>query len=206
MTIVGQCTADDYLLSFWTRQKKKGGWQGEIPPPEKRKETLLANWPYKFPFEGRREVTWGICKISTVKELEQLWMHKSGDWLENHDLWRGYNWLCDLAKAALETGFFKNKNNQYEGPYINYHRWRDTELHGQLDGHEKPMLVEKDNHVDICDGFGRLLPYLAQFTRARSFSRLRRTWLADLRQVFQGSMSRQPPRQVSRVVFLTFNA
>jgi hypothetical protein len=172
MTIVKPCTENDYLLSFWTRQEEKSkreGWQEEIPLPEKRKETLLARYPYKFPFEGKREATWHICRISTVEELEQLWMHKSGDWLENHGLWRGSNWLDDLANAALETGFFKNKNNQNEGPYVNYDRWRDKELHGQLDGHEKPMLVETDNHIDICDGFGRLLPYLALFYEGRKF-------------------------------------
>ena len=72
-------------------------------------------------------------------------------------------------KAALETGFFKNKNNQCEGPYKNYYRWRETELQGQLYGHEKPMLVEKDNHIDILDGFGKLLPYLSIVCEGKQF-------------------------------------
>jgi hypothetical protein len=179
MTIVEPCTADDYLLSFWTRQEEKSkreGWQEEIPPPEKRKETLLANYRSKFPFEGKREATWHICQISTAEELEQLWMHKHDSWLENHGLWRGSNWLGDLVRAALETGFFKNKNNQHESPYKNYHRWRDTELHGQLDGHEKPCLVEEDNHIDICDGFGRLLPYLALVYEGKQFFPFKAYW------------------------------
>lgn len=88
-------------------------------------------------------------------------MHKSGDWLQKHNLWRGSHWLGDLAKAALETGFFKNENNQDTGQYKNYYRWRGKKLQGQLDGYEKPLLVAEDNHNDILDGFGRLLPYLA---------------------------------------------
>lgn len=158
MTIVEPSTTDDYLLSFWTRQEKKRGWQGKIPPPIKRKEVLLENWPYKFPFEGKKEVTWHICQISTVEELEELWMHKSGSWLETHGLWCGSNWLGDLAKVALKIKFFENKDNQSEGPYKNYQRWRNRELQSQLDEHEKPMLVEEGKNIDICDGFGRLLP------------------------------------------------
>lgn len=42
-------------------------------------------------------------------------------------------------------------------------------LHGHLDGHDKPMLVEEDNHIDICDGFGRLLPYLALVYEGKQF-------------------------------------
>ena len=169
MTIVKPCTENDYLLSFFIREKNKGGWQGQIPSPEKRKGIILEKWPYKFPFEGQREATWYVCRIATVEELKQLWIHKHGDWLENHGLWRGSNWLGDLVKAALETGFFKNKNNQCEGPYKNYYRWRETELQGQLDGHEKPMLVEKDNHIDILDGFGKLLPYLSIVCEGKQF-------------------------------------
>ena len=96
-------------------------------------------------------------------------MYKHEDWLEKHDLWRGSHWLSDLAKAALETGFFKNKNNQDTGQYKNYYRWRDKKLQGQLDGHEKPLLVEEDNHTDILDGFGRLLPYLALVYEGEQF-------------------------------------
>jgi hypothetical protein len=169
MMIVGPCSADDYLLSFWTRQVNKKGWRGEIPPPEKRKEILLENWPYKFPFKGKREARWHICRICAVEELKQLWMHKSEDWLEKHSMWRGSHWLGDLTKAALETGFFKDKNNQCESLFKNYHRWREAELDGQLAGHEKPMLVEEDNHTDILDGFGRLLPYLALVCEGKRF-------------------------------------
>lgn len=69
MMIVKPSTSDDYLLSFFTREKDKGLWLGEIPPPDKRKKTLLEKWPYKFPFEGKREATWHIFRISTVEEL-----------------------------------------------------------------------------------------------------------------------------------------
>ncbi len=169
MTIVKPCTENDYLHSFFTRERNNGKWQGPIPPPEERKGIMLDKWPYKFPFKGERKATWHICRISTVKELKQLWMHKSGDWLENHDLWRGSNRLGELVKAALETEFFENKNNQCEGPYKNYYRWKDTGLQGQLDGHEKPMLVEEDNHIDILDGFGRLLPYLSLVCERKQF-------------------------------------
>ena len=96
-------------------------------------------------------------------------MHKHGDWLEKHDLWRGSHWLGDLVKVALETGFFKEESNKGEGPYKNYYRWRDRELCGRLDGHEKPLLVQEDNHIDICDGFGRLLPYLALIYEGKQF-------------------------------------
>jgi len=167
--IVGSCTADDYLLSFFTREKNQKKWHGEIPPLEKRKETLLANWPSKFPFKGEREATWHICQICTVEELEQLWMHKHGDWLEKHDLWHGSHWLGDLAKTAIETGFFQNSNKRDTGQYKNYCRWKDKKLHGQLDGYEKPLLVEEDNHIDILDGFGRLLPYLVLVYEGKEF-------------------------------------
>ena len=72
-------------------------------------------------------------------------------------------------KAALETGFFKNKYNRYESPYKNYYRWKVIGLNGQLDGHEKPMLVEENNYFDILDGFGRLFPYLALVCEGEKF-------------------------------------
>lgn len=170
MKIVKPCTADDYLLSFFIREKNQGKWRcGEIPPPEKRRETLLEKWPSKFPFRGEREATWHICEISRVEELEQLWMHKHEDWLEKRGLWRGSHWLCDLTKTALEIGFFKEKKNDDTGQYKNYYRWKGKELHGQLNGHEKPMLVEEDNHINILDGFGRLLPYLAMVYEGKQF-------------------------------------
>jgi hypothetical protein len=182
MKIVKPSTENDYLLSFFIREHNKR--RCEIPPPEKRRETLLKKWPSKFPFEGEKELTWHICRISTVEELEQLWMHKHGDWLEKHDLWRGSHWLGDLAKTTLEMGLFKNKNYQDTGQYKNYYRWRDTELKGQLDGHERPLLVEEGNHIDICDGFGRLLPYLALIYEGKQFfpfhAYLARSWTASV--------------------------
>ena len=80
MNVVKQSSAEEYLLSFWTREKRKPG--GELPLPEKMLETILGEYPYKFPGEGKTELTWHICEISSVQELEQLWMHKCGDWLE----------------------------------------------------------------------------------------------------------------------------
>ena len=164
MTIVGPCTADDYLLSFWTRQRQK---DGEFPPKDEMRETLLRKYPCKFPFEGKKAATWQICRISTQEELENLWMHKSGDWLEGHGLWRSSNRLGDLAKTAIDTDFFCRY--LHTGQYKNYHRWKDKSLRGQLDGHEKPILVRHEEYTDILDGFGRLLSYLALVRQGKEF-------------------------------------
>ena len=158
MTNMGPCTENDYLLSFFTREQKKGE---PMPERDKMKEIMLEKWPYKFPFYGRRNASWNIVKISRIEELEQLWMHKSGEWLETHGLWRGSNFIKDIAKTAIETNFFNESKNQNTGQYKNYIQWKKTGLKGQLDGHNKPLLVEEDGHFDIVDGFGRLLPYLS---------------------------------------------
>jgi hypothetical protein len=55
------------------------------------------------------------------------------------------------------------------GQYKNYHRWKNQSLQGQLDGHEKPMLVQHEAYIDVLDGFGRLLPYLALVLQGKEF-------------------------------------
>jgi hypothetical protein len=157
MNITRPSSAEEYLASFWVRESRKSTLAA--PPPEQQLEFLLQRWPDKFPFSGKRDVTWHVCRVSLIPELESLWMHKSDTWLEDHGLWRGTHFLVDLAKAATDTRFFAH--NQDRGSCgKNYDRWKVTGLKGQLDGHEKPLLVQYPDYINIVDGFGRLLPYL----------------------------------------------
>src|SRR5258708_6805657 len=137
MDIVRNSSADDYIVSFWTREKRKNG---EFPPPENRLETLLAKYPYKFPCHGKQELKWHICRVSSTEDLEQLWMHKSGSWLEHHNLWHGSHWLKDLARTAIDTRLFARPDAG--SCRDNYHRWKNEtkNLEGQLSGHENPLL------------------------------------------------------------------
>ena len=157
MEIMRPSCDDEYLLSFWTRQREK---DGEFPPPEKRLETILGKYPYKFPCDGKKEVAWHICELSSVTDLERLWLHKSGDWLDKHGFKDSQLWLKDLARAALKSQFFHG--NPHTGQRKNYDKWKKAQtLKGQLDDHERPLLVQYPYLIDIVDGFGRLLPYLA---------------------------------------------
>src|SRR5579884_4479401 len=169
MRITGPSTEEAYLEAFWDHQIAKGGWDGPMPAPADRKRIILDKRWGKFPYDGKRELTWHLCDIETVNDLEELWMHRHGTWLEDRKLWRGSNRLTDLARAAQETGFFTNPNNQHTGPYKNYQRWRNGELRGQLEGNEKPTLLEEDDHLDIFDGWGRLLPYLVLVYEGKRF-------------------------------------
>jgi hypothetical protein len=138
MEIIRASSADEYLLSFWTRQREK---DGEFPPPEKRLKTLLGKYPYKFPCDGKKEVTWHICRLSSVTDLEQLWMHKSDDWLETHGFKDSQLWLKDLAETALKGQFFDG--NTDAGQRKNYDKWKKAQtLKGQLDDHQRPLLVQ----------------------------------------------------------------
>jgi hypothetical protein len=163
MNIIRASSADEYLESFWTRDHRPPKC-GDFPEPAKRLEAILRpppkGFPYKFPFEGKTEVSWHICQISSVSELEQLWMHKSDDWLENHNLWRGSHLLKDLARTSIDTDFFVVDRDR-GSCRKNYDTWKPKGMKGQLDGHEKPMLVKHPDYIDILDGFGRLLPCLA---------------------------------------------
>jgi len=161
MRLIRPCTEDEFLLSFWTHQIKKGCWGKEMPLPEQRKEIIIAERWGKFPFDGSEKLEWEICEISTVEELERLCMPNSRQWLEQRKLWRGSHWLGDLAKAAREEGFFAGNKNQDTGQWKNYQCWKDAELRGRLDGHEKPTLRDEGQYTSIFDGWGRLLPYLA---------------------------------------------
>ena len=157
MEIVRPSSEDEYLLSFWSRQREKNG---EFPLPEKRLETILGNYPSKFPCDSRKEVAWHVCQLTSVTDLEQLWLHKCDNWLDTHGFKDSPLWLGDLARAALTCQFFHG--NTDTGQRKNYDRWkRANTLKGQLDDHEKPLLVRYPYLIDIVDGFGRLLPYLA---------------------------------------------
>ena len=173
MTIVRSCTPEEYISSFWMRERQKHP-NCQIPATEKeKKEVMSRKWPHKFPFDGNREFTWQICRIDTQQDLENLWIHKSGPFLEDHGLWTGSTKqgctlsgkilfcenLGNLAKMAIETNFCGGDPNT--GQYKNYLRWKDKHLAGQLDGDQKPMLVHHNEYIDILDGFGRLLPSLS---------------------------------------------
>jgi len=166
MNIIKPSSAEEYLDSFWVRESRKSC--RAVPPPEKQQAILLQHWPYKFPFEGKRDVIWHICQIPSISELELLWMHKSGPWLDDHRLWRGSHSLVDLAQAAIDTRFFTQHHDRGSCGK-NYDRWTVTGLKGQLDGHESPLLVQYPEHIDIIDGFGRLLPYLALIREGMEF-------------------------------------
>ncbi len=88
-------------------------------------------------------------------------MHKADTWLEDQKLWHGSHWLKDLARSALDTGFFKNGDNARWSQYMHFQEWEAGGLKSRLDGNERPLLVRFPYLTDILDGFGRLLPYLA---------------------------------------------
>ncbi len=158
MKTVRSSSADEYLESFWKREHRPPKCS-DLPEPKKRREAIRQKFPYKFPFDGSKEVTWHICQVSSVSELEQLWMHKSGDWLDKHKLWRGSHLLSDLARIAIDTKFFVLDQDR-GSCRKNYDDWKIKGLNGQLGGDDKPLLVEHPDYTDILDGFGRLLPYL----------------------------------------------
>jgi hypothetical protein len=163
MRHIRQCDREEYLLSFWIRQcvlnKKEA-----FPPADELQKRLLGKYPYKLPFGGQREAGWEVCEVATVEDLEDLWMHHAEKWLFNRKLVTDPNvagaHLRDLVAQARVTGFFANSRNDDTGQMKNYREWKRTGLKGVLETYQKPLLVEKEGHIDICDGFGRLMPYL----------------------------------------------
>jgi len=170
MKIIGQSTEEAYLHSFWTHQIRKGGWNDPMPAPAERKAIILDKRWGKFPYDGQRTLTWLLCEIETLQDIAELWMPQHCRlWLEQHNLWRGSHRLDDLARAALETGFFTNPSYQGTGQWKNYQCWRGGELLGRLECNEKPTLLEEDDHFNIFDGWGRLLPYLCLVYEGKQF-------------------------------------
>ena len=183
MTIVQPCTPDDYGFSFWTRQCRKEPYRIFPPTAGARKGIILREWPYKFPTRAGKEFMWQICRIETQEALESLWIHKDGNWLNQHGLWKGSHTygvtllgkklprekLGALARSAIDTDFFRLHRYPKTAQYQNYHRWKDNSLEGVLAGHEKPMLVQREEYIDILDGFGRLLAYLALVLQGSPF-------------------------------------
>ena len=183
MTIVGPSITDDYTLSFWTRECRKYPRLTIPPTPKERTEIILRSWPYKFPHKINIEFMWHICRIETQDELKNLWTHKRGDWLEKHGLWQDSGMygvtlagekkqrqnLESYANKAIETIFFEPRRYPNTGQYKNYYNWKDKSLEGVLSGHEKPMLVQHEEYIDILDGFGRLLPYLVLILQGAVF-------------------------------------
>jgi hypothetical protein len=159
LTHLGTCTADDYLEAFWTRQKSKNDHEDIPTSAESRLEAILGRYPYKFPCEGQRELTWSVCRVSSVEQLGSLWMHKNDDFLTVNQLLPGSQWLKDLAKKAINTKFFDKPKIGSCG--INYREWKGTSLKDRLANTDRPLLVQHPYLIDIVDGFGRLLPYLA---------------------------------------------
>lgn len=171
MNIIRESTPDEYLVSFWAREVRKPPGCRFPTTEADRLHEIIGRHPYKFPCDGKRETSWHICEISSVAELELLWMHKSDTWLVDQRLWRGSRWLKDLAQAARDTGFFRNTANARWSQYSHFHEWQSVGLKGRLDGHERPLLVKYPYLTDILDGFGRLLPYLALVYEGLQFER-----------------------------------
>jgi hypothetical protein len=158
MEIVRASHADEYLLAFWTRESRPGK-NGEFPPPDKRLERILGKYPYKFPCEGKKEVSWHICRVSSVAELGQLWMHRD-DWLTKWRIEEWSHWLKDLADIVQRNKFFERPTEDQGSVRENYDNWKkEKTLKGKLDDHEKPLLVQYPYFTVIVDGWGRLLPY-----------------------------------------------
>jgi hypothetical protein len=95
-------------------------------------------------------------------------MHKSGDWLERHGLWRNSHYLGDLAQTAIDTRFFLDSRDRGSCGR-NYDHWKQFGLTRQIDGDEKPLLVQYPDYVNIIDGFGRLLPYMTHVREGMAF-------------------------------------
>lgn len=165
MKTVRQCEPDEYLMSFWLRQIVVNRKRDALPPPCRLKADLLQKYPYKLPYNGATEATWEICEVSTIQELEQLWMKRSGVWLAEKRLLLDPNasgaFLGELTARAHETRFFANHADNHDtGQLKTYLRWRPTGLAGVLDSYERPLIQQEDDRIGIVDGWGRLLPYL----------------------------------------------
>lgn len=158
MNIVRESHADEYLHSFWTRESRPGK-NGEFPPPNERLTRILGRFPYKFPCEGKKEISWHICQISSVPELGLLWKHKD-DWLTKWGIEASSHWLKDLADIVQNGKFFEKPKDNQGSVRDNYDHWKaDKTLKGKLDDHERPLLVKYPYFTAITDGWGRLLPY-----------------------------------------------
>ena len=158
MNIVRASHADEYLLSFWTRESRPGK-NGEFPPPQERMNRILGKFPYKFPCEGNKEISWHIGEITSVPELGQLWRIRD-EWLRKWDIVEWSHWLKDLAEIVQKGKFFEQPKNDQGSVRDNYDRWKAAgTLKGVLDDHEKPLLVKYPHFTAIADGWGRLLPY-----------------------------------------------
>jgi hypothetical protein len=98
-----------------------------------------------------------------VSALGQLWKHRD-DWLKQWGIQDWSHWLKDLASIVIAGKFFdqpkKDERKDQGSVRDNYDRWkRDNTLKGQLDDHERPLLVQYSYFTAIVDGWGRLLPY-----------------------------------------------
>ncbi len=108
---------------------------------------------------------WTIREVTNVDELERLWMHKSDTWLLEKSLLADPqadgDFLVNISRRAHETGFFCDQpKNADTSQMKNYLRWRNASLGGVLNSYQMPLLTQDAEHLDIVDGFGRLLLYL----------------------------------------------
>jgi hypothetical protein len=108
--ILRESHEDEYLLSFWTRESRPGK-NGEFPPPQERLMRILGKFPYKFPCEGKKELSWQVAEISTLSELGQLWRNRD-EWLKKWGIEEWSHWLKDLAGFVQKGKFFEKPKNR----------------------------------------------------------------------------------------------
>lgn len=190
MKTVGACSRDDYITSFWERERLKSKPECRKNPscaiPQtlgEKEQKMLKCCPYKLPDKPDTEFIWQVRRIGSQKELGDLWTHKDGDWLERHGLWEDSGEfgvslggkrlprqrLAVYARKAIEGDFFGRESNRDTAQFRNYHNWKGKSLAGVLSKDERPMLVERKEYIDVLDGFGRLLPYLALILQGSPF-------------------------------------
>jgi len=164
MDIIRKSSEFEYLHSFWIHQIKKGAWTHDLPSPSQQKQIIIENKWNKFPENDEKKLSWYLCEINSLKELENIEMSSEDisneNWLKKYNIWNGSFKLKDIAKESIKKQFFYDEKNNHLILLRNYHCWKNGELFGILDGDEKITLKNGGKKIIIFDGFGRLLPYL----------------------------------------------
>ena len=165
MQIIRDSNLEEYAKCFWLREQAKNGHGGGDDPLGK----LAREHHYKLPFKRSdpAKVRMQILRLEGIRELEELVIHDymvEHPWMKERGIKANSRKLGDLANIFLQYGYFEKPSQvtQNDAQYRNFHAWRKSgSFRTCMDAENRSLIQYNGVELEIVDGWGRLLPFVA---------------------------------------------
>ena len=196
MRKIRDSSIEEVAQDFWTKEvrKTKGTKQPKYPDDLIR-SIHEAKHSYKLPRPANDDI--GIWELQTKEEVLELKMRDdtlTGDWMDKRKLaapaipLATRTKLGSLAQTAIKLNYFEDprfKGKDDDAPTKYYSLWKqggtykgqiEGSLKNFIEGHpdaEKTLIQLVDQHYEIIDGWGRLLPVATLLLEGTLFNPVR---------------------------------